>query len=63
MNVDDSDIAALVAKMTGIPVDRMMEGEAEKLLHMEERLHERVDRPEGGRSAPSPTPSAAPAPG
>ena len=42
MTVSASDIAALVAKMTGIPVDRMMEGEAEKLLHMEERLHERI---------------------
>ncbi|MGB6837779.1 MAG: AAA family ATPase [Dehalococcoidia bacterium] len=40
--VDESDIAALVASMTGIPVSRMLEGEAEKLLQMEERLHERV---------------------
>jgi ATP-dependent Clp protease ATP-binding subunit ClpC len=40
--VDESDIAELVAKTTGIPVSRMMEGESEKLLHMEERLHERV---------------------
>jgi ATP-dependent Clp protease ATP-binding subunit ClpC len=40
--VDESDIAELVAKMTGIPVSRMLEGESEKLLHMEERLHERV---------------------
>jgi len=42
MTVSASDIAALVAKMTGIPVDRLIEGEAEKLLHMEERLHERI---------------------
>src|SRR3989441_7625250 len=42
MNVDENDIAELVAKMTGIPVQRMMEGEQEKLLQMEERLHERV---------------------
>ncbi|MDP2673923.1 MAG: AAA family ATPase [Dehalococcoidia bacterium] len=42
MNVDESDIAELVAKTTGIPVARMMEGESEKLLQMEERLHERV---------------------
>ncbi len=42
MTVEESDIAALVAKMTGIPVSRMLEGESEKLLHMEERLHERV---------------------
>ncbi len=40
--VDESDIAELVARMTGIPVSRMLEGESEKLLHMEERLHERV---------------------
>ncbi|MEX2228810.1 MAG: AAA family ATPase [Dehalococcoidia bacterium] len=37
-----ADIAALIAQMTGIPVDRMLEGEGEKLLHMEEALHERV---------------------
>jgi ATP-dependent Clp protease ATP-binding subunit ClpC len=42
MVVDEHDIAALVASITGIPVARMMEGESEKLLHMEERLHERV---------------------
>ncbi len=42
MNVDEDDIAELVAKMTGIPVQRMMEGEQEKLLQMEERLHDRV---------------------
>ncbi len=42
LTVDEHDIAELVAKMTGIPVQRMMEGEQEKLLHMEERLHERV---------------------
>jgi ATP-dependent Clp protease ATP-binding subunit ClpC len=42
MTVDESDIAELVAKMTGIPVNRIMEGEQEKLLHMEERLHQRV---------------------
>ncbi len=42
MTVDEHDIASLVAKMTGIPVDRMMEGEQEKLLQMEERLHDRV---------------------
>jgi ATP-dependent Clp protease ATP-binding subunit ClpC len=42
MTVDAADIAALVSKITGIPVDRLMEGEAEKLLHMEERLHQRI---------------------
>jgi len=42
LRVDEPEIAALIASMTGIPVARMLEGEAEKLLHMEERLHERV---------------------
>ncbi|MGE3961940.1 MAG: ATP-dependent Clp protease ATP-binding subunit [Dehalococcoidia bacterium] len=36
------EIASLIAQMTGIPVDRMMEGEAEKLLKMEEFLHQQV---------------------
>jgi ATP-dependent Clp protease ATP-binding subunit ClpB len=40
--VDADEIAAIVSKWTGIPVSRLLEGEAEKLLHMEERLHERV---------------------
>jgi ATP-dependent Clp protease ATP-binding subunit ClpC len=40
--VDEEDIAEIVAKWTGIPVTRMLEGESQKLLHMEERLHERV---------------------
>ncbi|MDA0353438.1 MAG: AAA family ATPase [Chloroflexi bacterium] len=40
--VRESDIAALIAQMTGIPVDKMLEGEAEKLLQMEAGLHERV---------------------
>jgi len=40
--VTEHDIAELVGTMTGIPVSRLMEGEAEKLLHMEENLHERV---------------------
>jgi len=42
MTVDEEDIAELVSKWTGIPVSRLMEGEAEKLLRMEERLHRRV---------------------
>ncbi len=42
MVVDAEDIGRLVATWTGIPVDRLLESEAEKLLHMEERLHERV---------------------
>src|ERR671915_134237 len=40
--VDDEDVAEVVAKWTGIPVSKLMEGEVEKLIHMEERLHERV---------------------
>jgi ATP-dependent Clp protease ATP-binding subunit ClpC len=40
--VDGEDIAQLISKWTGIPVSQMMEGEAEKLLHMEERIHERL---------------------
>jgi ATP-dependent Clp protease ATP-binding subunit ClpB len=40
--VDEDDIALVVARWTGIPVSRLMEGETEKLIHMEERLHERV---------------------
>ncbi len=40
--VDEEDIAEIVAKWTGIPVSRMMEGEVEKLVNMEGRLHERV---------------------
>ncbi len=40
--VDDEEIAAVVARWTGIPVDRLLEGETQKLLHMEERLQARV---------------------
>lgn len=40
--VDVNDIADVVAQQTGIPVSQMMESEAERLLHMEERLHTRV---------------------
>jgi ATP-dependent Clp protease ATP-binding subunit ClpC len=40
--VDEEDIAELVSKWTGIPVSRMLEQEIDKLLHMEERLHERI---------------------
>ena len=42
MTVDAEAIGRLVASWTGIPVDRLLEAEADKLLHMEERLHERV---------------------
>ena len=40
--VDADEIAEVVGKWTGIPVSRLMEGEVEKLVHMEERLHRRV---------------------
>ncbi len=40
--VDANDIAEVVSQWTGIPVAQMLETEAEKLLHMEERLHERI---------------------
>ena len=40
--VTEDDIAAVVANWTGIPVSRMLEGEIQKLLHMEDRLHDRV---------------------
>ena len=40
--VDAEEIAEIVANWTGIPVSRLMEGEMQKLLHMEERLHQRV---------------------
>ncbi len=40
--VEEEDIAEVVSKWTGIPVSRLVEGEVEKLIHMEERLHRRV---------------------
>jgi ATP-dependent Clp protease ATP-binding subunit ClpB len=40
--VDEEDIGEVVGKWTGIPVSRLMEGEIQKLLKMEERLHQRV---------------------
>jgi ATP-dependent Clp protease ATP-binding subunit ClpB len=42
LEVDEEDIADVVAKWTNIPVSRLMEGEIQKLIRMEERLHERV---------------------
>ena len=42
MRVSEEDIASLVGQMTGIPVSRLEERESEKLLRMEETLHERV---------------------
>ncbi len=40
--VDEEDIAEVVARWTHIPVSRLMEGEVQKLIHMEDRLHQRV---------------------
>ncbi len=40
--VEADDVAEVVARWTGIPVSRLLEGEVQKLIHMEERLHERV---------------------
>ena len=42
MEVTDEDIAAVVSRWTGIPVSKLMEGEREKLLRLEEQLHQRV---------------------
>ena len=53
MVVDAEDIGKLVAQWTGIPVSRMLEGESDRLLHMEERLHERVIGQEAAISAVS----------
>lgn len=40
--VDEEDIAEVVSRWTGVPVTKLMEGEIEKLLHLDEHLHERV---------------------
>lgn len=40
--VDEEDIAQVVSRWTGIPVSKLMEGEVEKLLHLEDKLHKRV---------------------
>jgi ATP-dependent Clp protease ATP-binding subunit ClpB len=40
--VDDEDVAEVVSRWTGIPVSKMLEGERDKLVHMEARLHHRV---------------------
>ncbi len=40
--VTDADVAEVVARWTGIPVSRLMEGETEKLIHLEDHLHHRV---------------------
>ncbi|MGB2855211.1 MAG: AAA family ATPase [Dehalococcoidia bacterium] len=51
--VDEEAIAELVSKWTGIPVSRMLEGETEKIVHMEEELHRRVIGQEEAISAVS----------
>jgi ATP-dependent Clp protease ATP-binding subunit ClpB len=40
--VDDEDVAEVISRWTGIPVNKMLEGEKEKLVHLEDRLHQRV---------------------
>jgi ATP-dependent Clp protease ATP-binding subunit ClpB len=40
--IDEDDIAEIVSKWTGIPVTKLLEGEVQKLLHLEEHLHDRV---------------------
>ena len=55
--VDAEQIAAVVSRWTGVPVDRMLEGERDKLLRMEDDLRRRVARPGGSRWSRSPTPS------
>ena len=40
--VSDEDVAEVVSRWTGIPLSKLMEGETEKLIHLEEQLHERV---------------------
>ena len=40
--VDSEEVAGVVSRWTGIPISRLLEGETEKLIHMEEGLHERV---------------------
>lgn len=40
--VDEEDIAEVVSRWTGVPISRLLEGEIQKLIHMEERLHKRI---------------------
>ena len=51
--VDAEEIASIVSRWTGIPLSRLLEGETQKLLHMEERLHQRVVGQEEALSAVS----------
>jgi ATP-dependent Clp protease ATP-binding subunit ClpC len=50
-SVNEEDIAKLISTWTGIPVSQMLENEAEKLLHMEERIHERLVNQEEAATA------------
>jgi len=49
--VDDEDIAEVVSRWTGIPISRLLEGEVQKLLHLEDALHLRVVGQEDGTAA------------
>jgi len=60
--VTEQEIAEVISRWTGIPVSKMLESEREKLLHIEDALHERVVG-RTRRCAPWRTPSAAHAPG
>ena len=51
--VDSEEVAGVVSRWTGIPISRLLEGETEKLIHMEEGLHERVVGQEDALSAVS----------
>ena len=61
--VDEEDIAEVVARWTGVPVSRLMEGEMSKLVRLEEVLHERVvgQRRRGVARWPTPSVGAGPA--
>ena len=59
--VTEEEIARIVERWTGIPVAKLMEGEREKLLHLEDILHQRVIGQDEAVDAWSPRPSSAPA--
>ena len=61
--VDEEDVAEVVATWTGIPVSRLMEGEMQKLVHLEDAPARAGRRPGRGRRAPWPTPSGGRGPG
>ena len=60
--VDAEEIAQIVSRWTGIPVSKLLEGEMEKLVQMEDRLHQRVVGQDEA-SKRFPTPCGAPVPG